>query len=180
MTKARTLANFDSSGVLTSTSSLDATKLTGALPALNGSALTNLAAGGKVLQVNKTNLSTAQSTTSNTYSLLMTSNAITLASSSNSLLVDVDLDIERKGNATTTTPELYVQLKDSAGNVKDTRMIYFSNMGNANARLTSTVRLQALYSPSSTSETVTLHYKSEQGKLVVNTTSSITITELAS
>jgi hypothetical protein len=51
MTKARTLANFDSSGVLTSTSSLDASLLTGALPALNGSALTNLTAGGKVLQV---------------------------------------------------------------------------------------------------------------------------------
>ena len=46
MTKARTLANFDSSGVLTSTSSLDATKLTGALPALNGSALTGLADNG--------------------------------------------------------------------------------------------------------------------------------------
>ena len=42
MTKARTLADFDSSGVLTSTSSLDATKLTGTLPALNGSALTNV------------------------------------------------------------------------------------------------------------------------------------------
>lgn len=49
MTKARTLADFvpfDSTGVLTSTSSLDATKLTGTLPALNGSALTNLPAGG--------------------------------------------------------------------------------------------------------------------------------------
>tara|TARA_B110000879_G_C10933600_1_gene416976 strand:+ start:53 stop:646 length:594 start_codon:yes stop_codon:yes gene_type:complete len=46
MTKARTLANLDSSGVLTSTSSLDATKLTGALPALNGASLTDLPAGG--------------------------------------------------------------------------------------------------------------------------------------
>ena len=45
MTKARTLANytpFDSSGVLTSTSSLDASLLTGNLPALNGAALTGL------------------------------------------------------------------------------------------------------------------------------------------
>ena len=46
MTKARTLADFDSSGVLTSTSSLDATKLTGNLPALNGASLTDLPAGG--------------------------------------------------------------------------------------------------------------------------------------
>ena len=44
MTKARTLANFNTTGVLTSTSSLDATKLTGALPALNGSSLTNVEA----------------------------------------------------------------------------------------------------------------------------------------
>ena len=46
MTKARTLASFDSTGVLTSTSTLDATKLSGILPALNGSALTDLPAGG--------------------------------------------------------------------------------------------------------------------------------------
>jgi len=45
MTKARTLADFDSSGVLTSTSSLDATKLTGNLPALNGGSLTGLTTG---------------------------------------------------------------------------------------------------------------------------------------
>ena len=37
--------------MLTSASTLDATKLSGTLPALNGSALTNLPAGGKVLQV---------------------------------------------------------------------------------------------------------------------------------
>ena len=43
MTKARTLADFD-------TTSIPASVLTGALPALNGSALTNLAAGGKVVQ----------------------------------------------------------------------------------------------------------------------------------
>ena len=47
MTKARTLADFDTSGVLTSASTLDATKLSGTLPALNGSALTNLPAGGE-------------------------------------------------------------------------------------------------------------------------------------
>ena len=49
MTKARTLADFvpfDSTGVLTSTSSLDAAQLTGNLPALDGSSLTNLPADG--------------------------------------------------------------------------------------------------------------------------------------
>ena len=41
MTKARTLADFDSS-------SINASVLTGTLPALNGSALTNLPAGGEI------------------------------------------------------------------------------------------------------------------------------------
>lgn len=45
MTKARTLADFNASGVLTSTSTLDATKLSGNLPALDGSALTSLTSG---------------------------------------------------------------------------------------------------------------------------------------
>lgn len=45
MTKARDLANFNVSGVLTSTSNLNAQKLTGVLPALNASALTNLTSG---------------------------------------------------------------------------------------------------------------------------------------
>ncbi len=46
MSKAFTLAGFDSSTALTSASTLDATKLSGTLPALDGSALTNLASGG--------------------------------------------------------------------------------------------------------------------------------------
>jgi hypothetical protein len=42
MTKARTLADFNAAGVLTSTSDLNAQKLTGNLPVLNASALTHL------------------------------------------------------------------------------------------------------------------------------------------
>lgn len=42
MTRARNLADFNAAGVLTSTSNLNAQKLTGTLPALNASALTNL------------------------------------------------------------------------------------------------------------------------------------------
>jgi len=48
----RTITLPDSTGtVLDSTSTLDATKLSGDLPAIDGSSLTNLPAGGKVLQV---------------------------------------------------------------------------------------------------------------------------------
>lgn len=55
MTKARDLASFNSAGVLTSTSSLDATKLTGTIPngrygtpTFSASNLTNLPAGGGI------------------------------------------------------------------------------------------------------------------------------------
>jgi hypothetical protein len=63
----RTITLPDSTGsILDSTSTLDATKLSGALPALDGSALTGMPAGGKVLQVvsaTKTNTSSTGSST---------------------------------------------------------------------------------------------------------------------
>jgi len=54
MTKARTLADFN-------TASIPASLLTGSLPALDGSALTDLAGGGKVLQVVQATDSTQRS-----------------------------------------------------------------------------------------------------------------------
>ena len=53
MTKARTLADLDASGVLTSASTLDATKLSGVLPALDGSALTSLPSSGAFVQTGR-------------------------------------------------------------------------------------------------------------------------------
>ena len=135
--------------------------------------------GVKVLQVNRTNLASTVTTSNTAYATLMTGSTITLASASNSLLVDVSLSIDIKGNGATVTPEAYVELRDSAGVALDTHMIYHSDLAGSSSRLTSTVRLQALYSPSTTSETVTVHYKCDQGALEVNDSSSITITEIA-
>lgn len=68
MTKARTLADFtpfDSSGVLTSASTLDATKLSGALPVLDGSALTNLPASATNTPAFLTKISSSQAIANN-------------------------------------------------------------------------------------------------------------------
>ena len=63
----RTLVLPDEAGtVLTSTSNLAAAKITGALPAIDGSALTGVS-GGKVLQVVSTADSTQRSTTSSSF-----------------------------------------------------------------------------------------------------------------
>lgn len=72
--------------VLSSASTLDATKLSGNLPALNGSALTNIS-GGKILQVVEAASSTTVSTSAGEVDLITVS--ITPASSSNKVMVFV-------------------------------------------------------------------------------------------
>ena len=53
--------------MVTSESTLDATKLSGNLPALNGSALTNLPGGGKILKVHSVTTTSGQDITSSSY-----------------------------------------------------------------------------------------------------------------
>jgi len=82
MTKARTLADFN-------TTSIPASVLTGTLPALNGSALTNLPAGGKIVQTKMEgnyNWSSDQSSTSTTMAGFGNEITITPTSSTNALL----------------------------------------------------------------------------------------------
>ena len=97
MTKARTLATFDSTGLLTSSSSLDATKLTGNLPALNGSALTDLAGGGKVLQVieGKTDAQTIVSSSNSYASDTLLTATITPTNAANSILCFVSQTLQK-------------------------------------------------------------------------------------
>jgi hypothetical protein len=71
--------------LVTSQSTLDATKLSGNLPALNGSALTNLSAG-KVLQVVQTVLSSQITVSSNTETEMLNV-AITPSATSSKVLV---------------------------------------------------------------------------------------------
>ena len=81
-----TLPDLADGTLVTSESTLDATKLSGNLPALNGSALTNLPASGKILQVIHAFTTTFFSTTSSTLADIGLSASITPSSSSNKVL----------------------------------------------------------------------------------------------
>ena len=89
----RTITLPDSTGsILDSTSTLDATKLSGALPAIDGSALTNLPGGGKVLQVVSVAKTDTFSTTSTTaVDITGMSVSITPTATTSKILVQVDL-----------------------------------------------------------------------------------------
>ena len=67
-------------------STLDATKLTGNLPAINGSALTNID-GGKVLQVQNQRLTSEFSTTSSSYVDTGVTKSITPSATNSKILV---------------------------------------------------------------------------------------------
>jgi|SaaInlStandDraft_3_1057020.scaffolds.fasta_scaffold69974_1 hypothetical protein len=84
----RTITLPDSTGsILDSTSTLDATKLSGALPAIDGSSLTNLPGGGKVLQVVQTISTTRVQISSDSYADVAPSLAITPSSTSSKILI---------------------------------------------------------------------------------------------
>lgn len=174
------------------------TKSNGAIEALDGSALTSLnpnelddtgtipsqlladVGGGKVLQVDRKDLASNTNTQTNTYSSLLDSNTITLSSSSNFLLVDADISYELKGNGATANPEAYLELRTSSGTILDTRMLYYSDISNNNSnRMLGTARLSGLYSPVTTTETVSIFFKCDQGRLDISDSTSITITEIA-
>jgi hypothetical protein len=163
---------------LDASSTLDPANLdsTGTIP----SALLAGVGGGKVLQVNRTDLASGTNTQSNTMSSMLDSNTITLSSASNFLLVDADIEYELKGNGATANPEAYLELRTSSGTILDTRMLYYSDISNNYSnRIWSTSRLSGLYSPTSTTETVSIFFQCDQGRIDVTDSTSITITEIA-
>jgi len=83
-------ASISAAGAFTSTT-IDATKLTGNLPAIDGSSLTNLPAGGKVLQVVQSTSSGDQSTSSTSYVDGPLSVAITPSSNTSKVLITFDI-----------------------------------------------------------------------------------------
>ena len=80
-------ASISSAGAFTSTS-IDATKLTGALPAIDGSALTGV---GKVLQVVEATSTTRVVLSTSTYTSISLSGTITPSSTSSKILVIADV-----------------------------------------------------------------------------------------
>ena len=162
MTKARTLADFNTTGVLTSTSNLNAQKLTGNLPALNASALTNLTpanlddtgtipsalladvGGGTVVQAKHYNFD-AQ-TTMNGNGQVHSGVTITPTSASNKILVIISSMIEGAGGV---NDYANIDLRRDA-----TNLVQFMNaLGyNLNAGVRNTYTLNYLDDPQTTSQ----------------------------
>mgnify|MGYP001184496521 CR=1 FL=1 len=138
MTKARTLADFDPTAQV---------------------------AGGKVLQVVKTDLaSNSVDKTNNTPATLLTSTSVTLASSSNSLLVEAKISVDLRGGATHNNPEGTFLLYKADGTVLDRQTVYRSGTDNNNEALNlDTIVLKGLYSPSTTSEAPYVQYFCDRG-----------------
>jgi len=91
-------ASISSAGAFTSTT-IDATKLTGNLPAIDGSSLTNLPAGGKVLQVvSETKTDTASTTSTSFTDITGLSASITPSSTSSEILIITKILISQSNN----------------------------------------------------------------------------------
>tara|TARA_B100000886_G_scaffold338803_1_gene302490 strand:+ start:807 stop:1445 length:639 start_codon:yes stop_codon:yes gene_type:complete len=85
--------------LVTSQSTLDATKLSGALPAISGAALTNLPGGGKILQVISQESTTGFATTSSSFVDVFDFTAdITPSATSSKVLVMASSNMECDGS----------------------------------------------------------------------------------
>jgi len=172
-------ASISSAGAFTSTT-IDATKLTGALPAIDGSSLTGT---GKVLQVVST-ASTAEKTSSSTTYADVFSTSITPTSASSKILVLLNLNSCKCWNNDTML-EIKL-LRDStilgypASNASDT--------GNANKSAIGSISISYLDSPSTTSAiTYKTQFRSAKGGSYarinetynVASTSTLTLMEIA-
>lgn len=92
-------ASISSAGAFTSTT-IDATKLTGTLPAISGAALTNLPSGGKVLQVKNIEYATEVNYSVTTPTVTGYTLNITPSSTSSKILFNIAFPL-RKNNSTT-------------------------------------------------------------------------------
>ena len=173
MTKARDLAVFNAAGVLTSTSNLNATKLTSGTipnarygtPTFNGSNLTGIdAGGGKVLQVKVKHLPSSIALNGGGQTTALTSDTITLASSNNQLYVIASINYDLQGYSQTTDPAAQVFLYDQAGNALANQNLEIQLTNNTDG-MEGVATLQAIYSPPDTSETVSIRYQRDNGQI---------------
>jgi len=161
-----------------------ASNVTGTLPAGNGGTGSTTFSPGKVLQVKTKYLPTSVATTSGTITSILTSDTITLSSSSNSLYIIASVNYDLQGFASTTDPAAQFYLYDQAGNnlsnVNIERQMTDNNDGTE-----STCVLQGFYSPPDTSETVDLRYKCDNGQIRArgsnnyNNATCLTVMEIA-
>ena len=172
-------ASISSAGAFTSTS-IDATKLSGALPAISGAALTNLPGGGKVLQVVNATYDTETGSSSNTYIDTGITATITPSSASSKILVTVHQNgVDKRGSNTYIGIKLFrdaTQISVLADVAAATGTTAINNIG--------TVSTEQLDSPATTSAVVyKTQFRSTANAAVAymqkdSAVSSITLTEI--
>jgi len=150
-------ASISSAGAFTSTS-IDATKLSGALPAIDGSALTGMPAGGKVLQVLQTIKTDTFSTSArNDNPASITGLSVTITPSSTSSKILVMFNIGMIGNSSGNSEALTlrrnstdISIGDASGN---RRRASITSADNDSGHAGYSVGHQYLDSPSTTAAT---------------------------
>ena len=162
MTRARNLADFNAAGVLTSTSTINPANLdsTGTIP----SALLAGVGGGKVLQVKVKHLPASIALNGGVRTTALTSDTITLSSSSNQLYIIASINYDLQGFGQTTDPAAQIFLCDQAGNVLANQNLEIQ-LTNNNDGMEGVATLQAIYSPPDTSETVRIRYQRDNGQI---------------
>ncbi len=141
--------------------------------------------GGKVLQVQVKHLgaSVAQ-TNSSPEATVLDSDTITLSSSDNYLYVICTVNYDLQGFAATVDPSAQFFLYDDAGGNLANQHVE-ANLSDVNDGIEGVVTLQAFYSPSDTSEVVSLKYLSDNGQIRArgnnnyNNATTLTIMEIA-
>ena len=143
---------------------LNATRgMTGNLPALNGSALTNLSAG-KILQIQRATLSTTTYTTGTTSTSIF-SDSITCSATSSYILAILSVNYNMSCNDNTSNPYGHIRLKtgSASGTTKaDCNLRDINSAGATNVDRNFIGSLVAYWTPSSTSA-VALHVCVENG-----------------
>jgi hypothetical protein len=141
-------ASISSAGAFTSTS-IDATKLSGDLPAIDGSSLTNLSAG-KVLQVVSSTYSTSTNLTGTTYTDTGLSLSITPSATTSKILVVISQQAVF-GTGSANNIDGYLQLLRGSTSISDRQRSWRAD--GIVAQVGSTVSFTYLDSPSTTSAT---------------------------
>jgi hypothetical protein len=144
-------------------STLDATKLTGNLPALNGSALTNIS-GGKVLQIQRKVLPTTVYTTGTT-PVDITNQTITCSATSSYVFAFLSTNYAMLGNDNTSNPYGNIRIKQDSTttNTKaDCGLRDVAATGATNVQRNFIGSLTAYWTPNSTSQ-ITVYVTVEMG-----------------
>ena len=123
--------------------------ITGALAAVDGSALTNLSAG-KILQVKRSFLSSDVSQTGASSIADVFSDTITLSSTSNYILAEAQINYQLFGSNASATPEFLTLITDGSNNIKAKHQL-LDYLKNDSSYHQGDSILFALWSPNSTS-----------------------------